>query len=225
METQPISSLLKYVSPAWPARFAGVSIFVGTLLVSFFLPNVPWFVPAISFGFMIVAIFFAAETSVVADQTTRTLTVTKKRILGSTNIVYPFDDIAFICQNITSSVNQKGENTESIKYTLGLRSHTGTLPGYYRGYQPIPFPVPTSAFTMLNSTVRNIQELTRVRTLTAFLGVPFFVNGGPNDSLVNAVEVAPRYIEEIQKIPDVLAQAKIENEKAAREILGDKYPN
>ncbi|MBI5798775.1 MAG: hypothetical protein HZB10_02490 [Candidatus Yonathbacteria bacterium] len=131
--------------------------------------------------------------------------------------------------DITSSVNQKGENTESIKYTLGLRGHTGTLSGYYRGYQPIQLPIPTSAFTMLNQTVGGIQKSTRARELANFIGVPLFVNGGPNDTLINTVEVAPGYIKDIQNISknllDILAQAKKENEKAAREILGDKYPD
>lgn len=229
MEPQITSPVLKYVSPAWPGRVAGISIFLGSLLILVLFPNVPWFVPAITFLMMIIAFLFSAETTMIADKTSKTLTVSKKRILGSSNIVYPFDDIAFICQNITTSANQKGENTESIRYTLGLRSHTGTLPGYYRGYQPIQLPIPTSAFTMFSSTIRNVQELARVRELTNFVGVPFFVNGGPNDTLVNTVEVTPGYIKEIQNLsanlPEILAQAKIENEKAAREILGDKYPN
>lgn len=225
MEPQITSPLLNYTSPAWPARFAGISIFIATLFIFFVFPNVPIFVPVISFVFMLVAIFLSAETSVTADRTLRTLTVIKKRILGSINIVYPYDDIAFICQNIATSVNQNGENTENIKYTLGLNNKTGSLPGYYRGRQPIPLPVPTSAFTMLNGTVRNVQELTRARALSDFIGVPFFVNGGQNDSIVNAVEVAPAYIEGIKKLPDVFAEAKKENERVAREILGDKYPN
>lgn len=225
METQPTSSILKYVSPAWPAQLAGVSIFVGTLLVFFVFPNVPLFVPVISFVFMFVAVFFAAETSVTADGTTRTLTVVKKRILGSSNIVYPFDDIAMICQNITKSVNQKGENTESINYTLGLRSKTGTLPGYYHGYQPISLPVPVGAFTMLSQTVGGIQKLTRARELANFIGVQFYVNGGQNDTLINAMEDAPKYFEAIKNIniSETFAQAKKENDRVAGEILGDKY--
>ncbi|MBI5798776.1 MAG: hypothetical protein HZB10_02495 [Candidatus Yonathbacteria bacterium] len=98
METQPTSPVLEYTSPTWPGRFAGVSIFIATLFIFFFFPNVPWFIPVISLGFMLVAVIFSAETSVVADRSSQTLTVTKKRILGSTNISYPFDDIAFICQ-------------------------------------------------------------------------------------------------------------------------------
>lgn len=225
MEPQITPPLLEYTSPAWPARIAGVSIFLATVFIFFFFHNVPLLVPIISFGFMLIAIFLSADTSVTANRSLRTLTVVKKRILGSTNIVYSYDDIAFICQNITTSVNQKGESTENIKYTLGLRGKTGALPGYFRGYQPIPFPVPTSAFTMLNSTVRNVQELTRARALTDFIGVPFFVNGGQNDTLINTMETIPGYIEGIQKIPDALARAKKENDRVAREILGDKYPS
>lgn len=224
MESPTASPVLKYTSPAWPARLAGVSIFTVTLLVFFFFPNVPLFVPIISFGVMLLAIFFSAEISVTADRSSRTLTIIKKRILGSTNIIYPYDDIAFICQNITTSVNQKGENTESINYTLGLNSQTGSLSSYYRGRKPIPFPIPTSAFTILNKTVRDAQELTRARVLTDFIGVPLYVKGGSNDSLVNTVETIPEYIKGIQKIPDVFAQAKKENDRVAQEILDGKYP-
>lgn len=225
MESPITSPLLEYISPAWPARLASVSIFIVTLIFFFLFPNVSLFIPVISFGVMLLAIFFAAEISVTADRSLRTLTITKKRILGSTNIVYPYDDIAFICQNITTSVNQKGENTESINYTLGLNSQTGSLPSYYRGRKPIPFPIPTSAFTMLSRTARNIQELTRARVLSDFIVVPLYVNGGQNDTIVNTVETIPGYLEGIQKIPDVFAQAKKENDRIAREILGDKYPS
>lgn len=224
MGTPAASLVLGYTSPAWPARLAGVSIFVATLFVFFFFPNVPIFFPLISFGFMLVAVFFAAETSVIADRSSRTLTVVKKRIFGSTNIIYPYDDIAFLCQNIIASTNQKGETLENINYTIGLNSKTGSLPGYYRGRQPIRFPIPISAFTMLNRTIRNVQEFTRARELSSFIGVPLFVNGGPNDTFVNTAETIPGYIEGLQKIPDALAQAKKENDRVAREILGDKYP-
>ena len=223
MESPIISPLLKYVSPAWPARFGGVSIFIAVLIVFLFSPSVPVYVPAISFGVMLISIFLSAETLIIADGSLETLTVAKKRILGSTNIVYPYNDIAFLCQNISTSVNQKGETIENVKYTLGLNSQTGTLPGYYRGRKPIHLPIPTSTFTILNTTLRNVQELTRAHALADFIGVPFFVNGGQNDSLVNTVETIPGYLEDIQKLPDSFAQAKKENERIAREILGDKY--
>lgn len=225
MEPQITSPVLKYVSPAWPGRVGGVGIFLGSLLILVLAPNVPLYVPVVTFIVMIFAILFASETTVTADQTVRTLSVAKKRILGSTSIVYPFDDIAFILQNITTAVNQKGESTENIKYTIGLRSKTGTLPGYYRGYQPIQLPLPVSALSMFSNTVGSIQGLTRARELANFIGVPLYVNGGPNDSLANTIEVAPRYIENLKNIPEAFAQAKKENERVAREILGDKYPN
>lgn len=227
MEPQITSPVLKYISPAWPGRVAGVGIFLGSLLILVLFPNVPLFVPAITFVMMIVAFLFSAETTMTADRTSRTLTVTKKRIMGSSNIVYPFDDIAIICQNITKSVNQKGENTESVNYTLGLRSKTGTLPGYYHGYQPISLPIPVSTFSMVSQTVGGIQKLTRARELANFIGVQFYINGGQNDTLINTIEDAPRYFEAIKNIniSETFAQAKKENERVAREILGDKYPN
>lgn len=225
MESPITSQQLGYTSPAWPARFAGTSIFIATLFIFFFFPNIPFFVPAITFVVMIPSILFSAETTVIADKTSRTLTVSKKRIMGSTDIVYSFDDIVFICQNITTSVNQKGENTENIKYTLGLRSKTGTLPGYYRGYQPILLPIPISIFAMFIQAMGGVQKLTRARELANFIGVQFYVNGGQNDTLINTMEDAPRYFEAIKNIPDALAEAKKENDRVAREILGDKYTN
>ena len=225
MESSNTSLLLKYTSPAWPTQLASVTIFVGVMSIFLFAENVPVLIPAISFGFMLLVVFVSADTTVIADKSSRSLTVIKKRILGSTNTAYVFDDIAFLCQNITTSTNQKGESYEKTTYTLGLNSQTGTFQGYYRGRKPISLPIPTSIFTILNKTLRSVQEFTRARELAKFIGVPLFVNGGSNDTLVNTAEVIPGYLEGIQHIPEALAQGNKESEKAAREILGDKYPS
>lgn len=224
-ESLGTSSVLKYTSPAWPTRLGGISIFICVLLVFSFSTNVSFVFPLVSFLFMLVGIFFSAEISVLADRSSRLLIVTKRRIIGSTNISYQFDDIAFLCQNITTSTNQKGEKYEKTKYTLGLNSQTGTFSGYYRGRKPVPLPIPTSVLTIFSGTMRNIQEYTRARAISEFIGVPLYVNGGLNDSIVNTAEVIPEYIKDIQSLPDVFAQAKKENERVAREVLGDKYPS
>lgn len=224
MESPTTSSQLKYTSPAWPVRLGGAAIFVSVLFIFIISANVPFYVPFISFVFMLLAVFLSADTSVTADKSSRLLTVRKKRILGSSNIVYPFDDIAFLCQNITTSINQKGEKYEKTNYTLGLNSQTGTLPGYYKGRKPVPLPVPTSVFTIFSGAIRNVQEYTHAKTIAEFIGVPLFVNGGSNDAFVNTAEVIPGYLKDMQSLPDAFAQAKKENERVAREILGDKYP-
>jgi len=225
MEPQPTSSVLKFVSPAWPARLGGLGIFLGSLVILVLTPSVSPLIPAITFVVMILSVIFASETTVIADSTTRTLTVSKKRMVASSNVGYPFDDIAFVCQNITTSVNQKGEGTQSIKYTLGLNSQTGTLPGYFQGRKPIPLPIPGSTFTVMSSFVGGAQKLVRARELANFMGVQFYVNGGQNDTLANTLEDAPKYFEAIKNIPDALAVAKKENEAVARKVLGNKYPN
>lgn len=225
MEPQVTSLVLEYTSPAWPARLTGVSIFVAVLIIFFSSTNFPLFVLLIVFAFMIVAVFLSADTSVTADRSLKTLTITKKRVIGSTSISYPFDDIAFLLQNISNSTNQKGETVENIKFTIGLNSQTGSLPGYYQGRRPIPFPVPVNPLTMFIKTARNIQEFARAQEFASFIGVPLYINGGQNDTFVNVAQDIPRYIEGIQKLPDVFAEAKKENDRVAREILGDKYPN
>lgn len=222
MESPITSPVLKYTSQAWPARLAGVSIFVSALFVFFFFPNVPLFIPIISFVVMLLAVFFAAEISVTADRSLRALTIIKKRIIGSTNITYSFDDIVYFNQNITTSIGEKGERNNKSTYSIALNTQPGST-FYERGRIPNPITIPTSTFAILNKTVRDAQEFTRARALADFIGVPLYVKGGPNDSLANAVETIPGYIEGIQKIPDVFAQAKKENDRVAREILGDKH--
>lgn len=224
MESSTASSRLEYYSPAWPARFSGVSIFVATLIIHFFFPNVPLFVPIISFSFMILAVFLAAETTVTADKTPRTLTVIKKRIFGSTGSLYSFDDIVYLNQKITTTSGQNGETSEKSAYSLALKSQPGSAL-YERGRIPNPITIPTSPLTMFSSTARNIQEFTRAKELANFIGVQLYINGGQNDAIVNTMENIPGYLSVIKNIPDIVAQAKIENDKAAKEIMQERVSN
>ena len=221
METSPTSPTLTFTSPAWPVRLSGISIFLVVILIYFFNTNVPIAIPAIVFCFMLVAIFFSSDTSVIADSTVKTLTVIKKRIIGSSNLVYPYDDIIFLCQAISESTNAQGVKSENSSFYITLKSQpTSTM--YYQGRKPIPLPIPTSSFTALSQTARNFQEIAHARSLANFIGIPFYVQGSAHDTLVNTAEDIPGYINDLGKIPDALAKAKEENDRAAKEILGNK---
>ncbi len=229
MDPQNKPSVLEFTGPAWPARVGGISIFICTVGVYFYFSNVPMFVLGITFVFMLIAIFFAADVQVVADGSLRTLTVTKKRIFGSSQVVYLYDDICFLCQVISTSVNQKGEAVKSNSYAIGLNSQTTTMQPNYRGRRLITITIPKSSFSVMSVFAGNTQEFVRARTLADFIGVPMYIQGSENDTLTNFAEDTPRYLNEIQKLPetmsqvkDVMAQAKEENDRVAREILSNK---
>ena len=77
MDPQNKPSVLEFTSPAWPARVGGVSIFICTVGVYFYFPNVPLFVLGITFMLMLLAIFFTADIQVIADSSLRTFTITR----------------------------------------------------------------------------------------------------------------------------------------------------
>ncbi len=221
METSPTSSTLTFISPAWPVRLTGASVFLITLFIFLTGKTVPVAIPLIVFCFMLVALFLSSNTSVSADSIARTLTVTKKRIVGSTCVVYPYADIVFIYQTITSSVNTQGVESKNSSFYITLKSEQ-TSSMYYQGRKPIPLPIPTNSFTALNQTVRSFQELARARELANFIGVSFYVQGSEHDTLINTAEDLPYMAESIGKIPEALKQAKEENDRVAQEILNSK---
>ncbi len=92
------------------------------------------------------------------------------------------------------------------------------------GYVPTEVPIPVSSFTVFSKTALNIQKFARARSLADFVGVPLYEHGGPNDRLVNTVEILPGLVKTVQDLPDIFADAKKQNDEVAKEILGDKYP-
>lgn len=229
MDTEIKPSKLEFTGSAWPARLGGASIFMCTMGVFFYFPNIPLFVPVISFVFMLIAVLFAADETLTADNSLRTLTLIKKRIFGSSQVVYPYVDICFLCQVITTSVNQKGESIKSNGYAIGLNSQTTTMQPNYQGRRLIPITIPKSSFSVVSVFAGSAIEFTRAKLLADFIGVPLYIQGGEHDTLTNIQEDIPKYIEEVQKLPetitqikDVMAQAKIENDKVAQEILNNQ---
>ncbi len=232
MEQQPTTPSLTFISSPWLARLSGVSIFFGVLFVYFYFPNVPAYVLVISFCFMVVALLFAAEVLLVADNSLRTLTITKKRIFGSSQVTYLYDDIVFLCQSTSTSIDQNGQKVEAHSYSIGLNSQTTTIQPNYRGRRLVPITIPVSAFTSMSAYARGLQEYARARMLADFIKVPLYIQGSDHDTLANIVEDTPGYIEEIRKLPETIAQvkdamaaAKEDNDRTAQEILRDEKKN
>lgn len=229
METLPTQSTLSFTGSALPAQVGGVGIFITALGIYFFIPNVPIYVPLITFLFMIVAVLFSATVTVTADSISKTLTFTKKRIIGSSQVVYEYNDIFCFCQVITKTVNQKGETVTNNKYTIGLNSQRGSLDMSYMGRRLITITIPKSGMSVVSGFMGTTEEFTRMQLLATFIGAPLYVMGGDHDTLANIQADVPRYTEEIKKLPetieqikDAMAQGKKENDMIAREILGGK---
>lgn len=229
MEPQIKPLTLEFTSSARLARLGGISIFISTLGIFFYFPDVPLFVPGISFVFMIIAILFSADISVTADSSLRTLTFIKKRIFGSSHIVYEYDDVLFLCQVITTTTNQKGEEIKGNSYTIGLNSQTTSMQPNYLGRRLIPITIPKSGFSVVGGILGDTVEFTRAKLIADFIGVPLYIQGGEHDKLANIQANIPQYVEEIKKLPDTIdqikdamAEAKIENDRMAKEILGGK---
>ena len=219
---QPTQNQFILNETALTVRVGSVSIFTSVVLVFLFFPGITPLVPIVSFFIMVFVILFAANIRVYADRAMRTLTVEKKRIIGSTVAVYAYDDIVYILRNTSVSVISNGQQQKRIEYSLALKGKTSSL--QVGGYIPIPLAIPVSGFTMFSSLGRDMQKFTHAKSLANFIGVPLYEHGGENDTLVNTIEAAPQVIKTIQNLPAILAEAKRQNDEAAREILGDKYP-
>jgi hypothetical protein len=220
MESLPISPVLTFTGPAWPARLGGAVIFISTLGVFIFFPIIPVFVPIISFALMLIAVFLSAKVTITADPISRTLTILKKRIIGTSHIAYRYDDIVCLRQNISTTTDGKGISHEKHEYTIAIKGDTSTR--YEGGYRPIPITIPTSAFATLSTTVKHMQLYTRARAIADAVGVPLYAKGSANDDLVRLKENLPGYVDALGKLPDALKEAKKENDRVASEILGDR---
>lgn len=232
MDSQNNPTTLTFTGSAWPARIGGISIFICTVGVFFYFPNTPVYVPGITFVFMVLAILLSADVQVTADSSARIFTITKKRILASSQVVYPYDDIYCFCQVTTTSTNQKGEEVKNTSYAIGLNSQTTTTQPSYQGRKLISIPIPKGGASVVSSLAGNTIEFSRATSLANFIGVPFYIKGSEHDTLVNFNANIPRYTEEIKKLPetmsqikDIMAQAKVENDRVAQEILSNQANN
>lgn len=204
------------------ARGGCVAIFVSVVLLYLFYPGLPLLVPIASFVIMVIAILFTASIKVRADSVMRTLTIEKKRIIGSSVTTYVYDDIVYILRHTAVSVASNGQQQKIIKYSLALKGKTSSLD--VGGYTPTPLAIPVSWFTIFSSLGREMQMFAHAKSLADFIGVPLYERGGENDTLINTVEMAPQLIKTAQNLPNIFAEAKRQNDEAAREILGDNYP-
>jgi hypothetical protein len=212
---------LRYANTAMPMRISGVTIFIGLLIIYFVFPNVPIILPGIGFAFMVIAILFSADVTVVANKEDHTFGIIKKRIFASSSTQYDLEDIMFIARNTEFVRDGQGKESERVSYSLAVKGKTGVM--YNRGYIPIPLPIPTNGILMFSQFVRDAQALTRAHELATFIGVPFYENGGPNDMLVNTVEEIKSVAKAVGNMPDdIFAQIKEANDKAAREIMESK---
>lgn len=216
-QTPNTSDSLIFTGSPWPARVGGVAIFLCVVGVHFLVQSVPLVIIGIVFVFMLVAILFASDTLVLASKSSQTLTVSKKRILASTNRTYPFSDIAFVCQKITTSTDASGKQTQSTGYYIGLNSRTTTISDIsFRGRVLVPITIPTSSVTVVSPLFGETQEISRARTLADFIGVPFYLQGSEHDTLVNLAEDLPGLVKDIQNIPKAMEEAKASYERPAQ---------
>lgn len=199
----PSSPTLTFTSSSWPPRISGVSIFLILVGVYFSTPQFPVAVLGISFCFMIVAILFSAETLVVADNMSKTLSVKKKRIIAGSHIVYAYKDIAFIYKQISSLTDAQGKTSDTSSFFIGLNNEMGTTLGFM-GRRPTPLPIPTSSLAVFSGTVKSFQQTANARILADFIGVPFYVQGTDHDTAINEMENVPGYVKDIGKITDAL---------------------
>jgi hypothetical protein len=209
MDTEIKPSKLEFTGSAWPARLGGISIFLSILGIFFYFPDVPVFILGISFVFMLITILFSADVSVIADNPSRTLTFTKRRMFGSSQVAYGYEDILFLCQVITTTTNQKGEEVKDTSYTIGLNSQTTTLQPNYLGRRLIPVTIPKSGFSVVSAFLGNTEEFTRTKLIADFIGVPLYIQGGEHDKLANIQADTPQYIEEIKKCLKLLIKLKM----------------
>lgn len=206
---------LTFSGSGMPARIAGAVIFV-LILIAYIITHFPIFILIIFAVICAALVLFSADITVTADKSARTLVVTKKRILMGSVTSYSIDDIVSITRRTVRRKDTQGKEVANTEFTLALKSKTS--PTSAGGYLPVRLPIPTSGFTLLNSMLHDVQELERAGQLAAFLGVPLYERGGPNDMLVNAGQMAATFARNAQAKSDGSVGANgPEDELAAQE--------